>query len=361
MKSLLSKLRTKPIAEVDTAAGRIYLYPLRVKDFNDLVELESSDPVRSIKRVLPSISSLSVQTDEHPERIPLDPQHVHDLSEADIERLAEVYITSAKWDSTVLEKSNVRNRGKDSPASERLVSLLEIAVDRHQETLKKQYAGVLERYSGLFHSVEKSSNALGISLAAYDRLSHATRVPPSFEPVRTDRLSAVNDKMERVADERARERTEELEMVRLTGQMTAESARMLKDLVKTATTLMAQLDERDLKADKSTRVQVSIAVWSLAFSVILAAFAVALGWLSFSQDRRNNSSGDLWQSAMLATVESGNKQQAAFAAENLALRDQLNALEAQIAELKDAQRAASKAADTGQRQGSGKRNNTSKR
>lgn len=309
MKSLLTKLRTKPIAEVDTTVGRIYLYPLRVKDFNDLSELETSDPVRSVRRALPSISSLSVQTDENPERIPLEPQHAHNLSEADIEQLAEVYIKSAKWDSTVLEKLSERSRGRTSPASERLVSLLEIAVDRQHETLKNQYAGILERYSGIFHSVEKSSNALAASLGAYDRLSQSMRVPPSLEPVQTNRLSTLNDQMERFADERARERAEELEMVRLTGRMTAESATMLKDLVGAATTLMAQLDERDLRADRSTRKQISIALWSLGFSVILAAVAVVLGWLSFSQDRRNNTSGDLWQSTMLEAVQSGNRQQ----------------------------------------------------
>ena len=45
--SLKLLLRSKPTADVDTSAGRIYLYPLRVRDMTDFGKLEPGDAVRT--------------------------------------------------------------------------------------------------------------------------------------------------------------------------------------------------------------------------------------------------------------------------------------------------------------------------
>ena len=73
-KSLKLLLRSKPAAEVDTAAGRIYLYPLRVRDMTDFEKLEPGDSVNQVRNFLTSIASLTVESDEAPERIPLEPE-----------------------------------------------------------------------------------------------------------------------------------------------------------------------------------------------------------------------------------------------------------------------------------------------
>ena len=71
-KSLKLLLRSKPATDVETSAGRIYLYPLRMRDMADFEKLESGDAVSQIRAFLPNIGSLTVESDEAPERVPLD-------------------------------------------------------------------------------------------------------------------------------------------------------------------------------------------------------------------------------------------------------------------------------------------------
>ena len=57
-------LRSKPATDVETSAGRIYLYPLRMRDMTDFEKLEPGDAVSQIRAFLPSIGSLTVESDE---------------------------------------------------------------------------------------------------------------------------------------------------------------------------------------------------------------------------------------------------------------------------------------------------------
>ena len=141
------------------------------------------------------------------------------------------------------------------------------------------------------------------------------------------------------ARERAEERAEEMALARLTGQMTAESAKTLKDLAEAATTLMEQFDERDRKTDKSTRKQITIAVWSVGISAVLALLALIVSGFAYIQDRDNSSSGDQWQAKLVTAIEQGNQQRAAVEIENEALREQVKSLDARIADLEADQRA----------------------
>ena len=101
-------------------------------------------------------------------------------------------------------------------------------------------------------------------------------------------------------------------LARLTGQMTAESAKTLKDLAEAATTLMEQFDERDRKTDKSTRKQITIAVWSVGISAVLALLALIVSGFAYLQDRDNGVSGDQWQAKLLTAIEQGNQQSSAI-------------------------------------------------
>ena len=61
-KSLKLLLRSKPVAEVETSAGRIYIYPIRVRDMTDFGKLEPADAVTQIRNFLTSIASLTVES-----------------------------------------------------------------------------------------------------------------------------------------------------------------------------------------------------------------------------------------------------------------------------------------------------------
>lgn len=87
--SLKLLLRSKPIAEVETSIGRIYLYPLRLKDMTDFEKLEPAEAIDQFRNFLSSIGSLTVESDEAPERIPLDKEIAKTLSDDEVEQIAE--------------------------------------------------------------------------------------------------------------------------------------------------------------------------------------------------------------------------------------------------------------------------------
>lgn len=192
---------------------------------------------------------------------------------------------------------------------------------------------------GLFDQVRKSTSVLGSTLSAYEELTKFSKPAPlEIQPIRTDHFDALNRQMVQQAHERAKERAEEMELTRLTGQMTAESAKTLKDLAEAATTLMEQMDERDRRTDQSTRTQITIAVWSVGISAVLALFALIVSGFAYVQNRDSSSSEDQWQVKLLTAIEQGNQQRSAAEHENETLREKVNVLGARIADLEAAQR-----------------------
>ena len=336
-------LRSKPVTDIETSAGRIYLYPLRVRDITDFGKLEPGDVVSQIRAFLPSIGSLAVESDEAPERVPLDAAIVAGLSNDEIERIADAYAQSSAL-LTTRENSQERKpavRETRETASAYLVRLLKAEVDDYRQSAKRMHESLLGSNRGLFDQVRKSTSVLGSTLSAYEELTKFSKPAPlEIQPIRTDHFDALNRQMVQQAHERVKERAEEMELTRLTGQMTAESAKTLKDLAEAATTLMEQMDERDRRTDQSTRKQITIAVWSVGISAVLALFALIVSGFAYVQDRDSSSSEEQWQVKLLAAVEQGNRQRSATEHENETLREQVSVLGARIANLEAAQRAA---------------------
>lgn len=122
-------------------------------------------------------------------------------------------------------------------------------------------------------------------------------------------------------------------MVRLTGRMTAESAKTLKDLADAATVLLERWDERDKRATESTRTQISIAVWSVGITAFLALVAVIFSSLTYFQDKHSTESENEWQVTLLQAVQEGNQRQIAVEQDNQNLRTQIHELGTEIARL----------------------------
>jgi len=351
-KSLKLLLRSKPAAEVDTAAGRIYLYPLRVRDMTDFEKLEPGEAVNQVRNFLTSIASLTVESDEAPERIPLDPEIAKTLSVDEVEQLAEAYVQSSGWQT-------VREEGQDDKPPSRedgeagsayLIRLIQHEVEQQLQASKRLREKMLGSSSSLFDQVRKSTSALGSTLGAFERLTKPSRESVlEIHPIQTDHLSRVNNLMAEQARERAKERAEEMELTRLTGQMTAESAKALKDLVDAATTMMEQMEARDQKTDQSTRTQIKIALWSVASSAVLALVAAILAGFSYFQDRDNNTAGDQWQAKVLTAIEQGNEQRSALERENQALLEQVKSQGTRLEGLEASQRTTAKAAASKQK------------
>ncbi len=340
-KSLKLLLRSSPIAEVESSIGCIYLYPLRIRDLTDFEKLEPVESIDQVRNFLPSIGSLTVESDEAPERIPLDQEITKSLSDDEVEQIAEAYVQSPEWqkveEGAKDHKPVVRENGET--ASAYLIRSVRDKVEHQRQSTKQLHEKTFGSSRSLFDQVRKSTSALDSTLSEYEQFTKFEKPSPlDIQPIRTDHFDAVSRHIVEQTQERAKERAEEMELARLTGQMTAKSANTLKDLAEVATTLMEQFDARDRKTDKSTRKQITIAVWSVGISAVLALVALIISVFAYLQDRDNSISGELWQSKLLTVIEQGNKQRSIIERENNALREQLKVLDARIVDLQAEQR-----------------------
>ncbi|AZN12413.1 hypothetical protein EJA97_03655 [Pseudomonas aeruginosa] len=143
--------RSRPATDVETSAGRIYLYPLRMRDMTDFEKLEPGDALSQIRAFLPSIGSLIVESDEAPERVPLDAAIADGLSDDEIERAADAYAKSSAW-QTVRDGSQEREpvvQQAGEAASAFLVRLLKAEVEDYRQSTKRMH-------DKMFGSAQKS-------------------------------------------------------------------------------------------------------------------------------------------------------------------------------------------------------------
>ncbi|RZT08220.1 hypothetical protein SAMN05216319_3368 [Duganella sp. CF402] len=314
-----------PVSNVPTSMGVLFLYGMRVSDFTELSKLSIPHPHARVRAFIPLISSLIESTGFKEKRQPPSADEISQLSDEEVESISKSYLK-------ILLRSQEKStdaplpQAADEDATTYLDRVLKHTSERHHQQMREMHENALKSSDDIFGNVRKSSFALGATLNAYDRLvaGHEIRTAPHVE------LS--NHVAEQFARQR-RERSEELDMVRLTGQMTADSAKTLKDLAEAATTLLEQLDERDKKADESTRHQVQIAVWSVVISALLAAVALIVSVLGYQQDRSNNEAGDKWQAELLDAVRSSNRQSDDAKKQILSLQEKVVNLTAKVQRL----------------------------
>jgi len=336
-KALNLDLLFGPVTNVPTTVGTVYLYGLRASDYEMLEKLTEADPSARFRALLPCIASFAETKGLKEERQRMPPEEVDRLSDWDLDALADAYSATmhrrVRADGDAQEGPPQRDPNEASTAY--VDRVLTYKVKEQRDELRKMREKMLASTSSIFDQVRKSSSALGSTLSAFDQLTKSA-APVEIRAPSMDRFHAMHEHFDR----QARERAEELEMVRLTGKMTAESAKTLKDLAEAATFLLEQLDERDKRADKSTRKQITIAVLSVGISAVLALFALIVSGLAYYQDRANNVAGDKWQSALIAAVQDGRLQRDAAEKEAQRLRNQVSGLEAQIARIETVQAAA---------------------
>lgn len=326
----------KPVAEIDTPIGRFFLFPLSSSDISAFDDISSIEPDKRIREFLPFIASLSPDYSWEKERSGVTHDQIQSLSDQTVEKLAEAYALSDALRSA-------RDGGEDrdpvvrdvnESATAFLDRLLRSEVEEQRDRYSKLANQILAPTQGLFDQVRNSSAILGSTLTEFEGLSE--RLMPAEIP------ASSMDNFQ-VYARQAHERAEELEMVRLTGKMTAESAKALKELVDAAATLMEQMDERDQKTDRTTRKQITIAVWALGISALLALLALIVSGFGYLQDRDSIISGDQWQAKILGVIEQEAEQRSVTERENMELREQVRSLGSRVADLKAAERTAANA------------------
>lgn len=322
----------KHVAEVDTPIGKLYLFPLRVSDIQAFNGLSATDAAERIRAFLPCIASLSSEYALKQERVGLTADQVTNLSEQTVESIAEAYALSDGLRSA-REGEKDREpivRATDEPATAFLDHLLRNEVEEQANQFKKLREQVLGSTHGIFDQVRKASQALGDTRQQFERLTRTSVFSGGFSPSIETKSMEFNNHMAEHNARLARERSEDREMVRLTGQMTAQSAETLQKLATAASTMLEKLDARDEDSKRSTKDQLQIAVWSVAISAGLSLIALAFSIAAFYQDKANIFSGDKWQDNVLEELKAANTHSNKLESEIQALRQKVERLNSEV-------------------------------
>ena len=238
----------KHVAEVNTPIGKLYLFPLRDSDIRGFNLLSATDHMNRAREFLPCIASLYPDYGLKHERVGITPDQASSLSDEMVEAIAEAFVSSNGLRSA-REGGKDRApivREEDEPATAYLDRLMRSEVEEEANQFKKLREQVLGSTHGIFDQMRKASQALGDTRQQFERLARAsvfpsTGVSPSIEARSLELSNHLAEHSARLA----RERSEDREMVRLTGQMTAQSAETLQELAAAASTMLEKLDQRD--------------------------------------------------------------------------------------------------------------------
>ena len=316
----------KHVAEVDTPIGKLYLFPLRTSDLQAFSALPATNHVDRARHFLPCIASLYPDYGLKHERVGITSDEASSLSDQMVEGIAEAFVSSNGVRS-VREGGKDRPpivREADEPATAYLGRLMHGEIEEQANLFKKLREQALGSTHGIFDQMRKASQALGDTRQQFERLTRASAFPSTgISPSIEARSLALSNHMAEHSARLARERSEDREMVRLTGQMTAQSAETLQELAAAASTMLEKLDQRDVESKHTTKVQLWIAVGSVAI-------AAALAGASFLQDWFNNKSGDDWQAKVLDELKVSNSRSSKLEGENADLRQKVEDLRSAV-------------------------------
>lgn len=281
----------KPVTEMDSSVGKLFLFPLRASDFGEYEKLSAQASVERIKEFLPCIASLSPDYSLDQKRVAITAVQVERLSDQEVEALAEAYASS----SSALREARDGGKNRESLAREPeesatafLDRLLSKEMKERANELCKQREQLLGSTGGVFDQVRKSSLELGETWRQFERLTKASAVPKDNTQVFETKSLEFSNHMAEHSARLARERAEDREMIRLTGQMSAQSAKTLQELADAASTMLENFDRRDEEAKRTTKVQLWIAVGSVVVSAVLALLVAGA---AYYQDRDNIAAG----------------------------------------------------------------------
>jgi hypothetical protein len=270
---------SKPIGEVETSIGMVYLYQVNEKTRKLFRELKDEPSEQRAKATFCKMTSQIVRERFSDEVVPLSPDVFSTLTEKDIANLTEMFRQRRDRHRVVtgkpLPKIEPQLEGEAALTFFDRVLGADIAAtdEEAREQNKKLMDSITLPASKLLEQLNSSSARLGLTLNEYGNLSSPQLEIPHF----VDHIGEANRRM-------AEERREDRKVAELTGRMTAQSAEMLQELVSSAGEFLLRFDARDSKSDKQTSRQLWWAIASLVVSMILSGVGVWYAAAAYNRD-----------------------------------------------------------------------------
>jgi hypothetical protein len=312
----------KPLTQVQTSQGSLYLYPLRNKDYDVFKSLRKEDSLTRIREFLPRIASFTATDEIKSYSTRLSPEDLSCLTDQEIEDAAESYAKKLLDLEHNGDSSELLDREEGEHATSYLDRLLEHKYNEHLMRIKLITQRHKDSLDSLFDAVKASTMRLGSTINEFEKLKIKQPTVIGLAPSSVN-SNAIYEKLHNQSLDRSMERIEVSEYIRVIGQMTEDSAKSLKSLVELSTTFLETMAERKRESDKSTRIQVFIAILAVATSAILSLF-------SFFQDKASYKSGDRWQQELLNTLRQNNQVRVRNQEEIHVLKRNLVELQAQL-------------------------------
>jgi hypothetical protein len=295
----LSDLLPKPI-ELKISSGEVYLFPITLENITSYCANPNEPIGNRLRNFLPIFVSFSSTRNESNNIVGLSLDQAKLISEDELNYLSQSYLESNflnfHFKNTL---ANLEIKNSTQSFSVYLDFVLNEISKQHEDIVK-------QRNQEFFNAVKKTY---------FDSTHDASRmVSESMK-----NIQILQQRERKQSDERA----EELEIARITRDMSMQTSLMLQELTKAAEKMLLDLEKRSEKADESTRKSLRIGLNSLYTAIFFSGLALFVSLISYTQDESNNKSGDSWQVNVLKALSESNEEQKATNKELHNLRNDL--------------------------------------
>ena len=283
-----------PIGQIDITVGSVFLYQANETVRELFRSMTNDTPEQRGRATLAQIISLEKRTRWREKIIPLPTEVFSTLTEEDFSAVAELFRQRLDGQRALPEKPlpSIEQQAIGESALVFFDRVLGTDIATADEDAKAQMRRLIDAAtspaSKLLEQLNLSSDRLGNTVREFEKFNAPILNVPEYR-----------DHMGEMTRRIAKEKNEDREVARLTGRMTQQSAEMLQELVKTTGQFLVRFDARDQKSDGQIRVQLWVALGSLALSVLLSGFGVWFAAKSYYQDAEKNKTDDA--SALIQT------------------------------------------------------------
>lgn len=279
----------KPMGSVETSQGTVYAYSPSIDNYKFYSDLSEDTPENRAQKVLPILISLIARTSFSEDVTPIPLDIYSSLSEPDLNAIVDLFNTKlVVYKGKHNEKSGgvLESRRPEETALIFFDRILEAEITQQKNFLINQRKMILESIESpakkIFEQLNASTARLGSTLGSYDRLiGEQKREAHTFRTYKPEIHNELFEHQNRLN----RERNEDRELAKITGQMTAQSAEMLKDLAESAENFLLRFDAKDEKTDKQVNFQLWLGVGSLIITALLALASLVVSIMAFNQNK----------------------------------------------------------------------------
>jgi hypothetical protein len=316
--------------QVDTSAGKLWLYPQRAKDLEAFAQIPADiGPHNRLRSFLPYIA-FRLAPDDGDGAAPLvDSAWCQQLSDEDLERIANAYLSSAFFHDVADDDSRPSDRGATATetATEHLDRLLAAKGARHREELRQASELFRQEFGSAFATLSADADTPSPpaeALASHSDHDQAIARDMSSPPVDEELRPGIEDETgaEAVAEEQAapggahefdasRDAEpsftyvpgEELAAAEATGNSMDAPAELPSDVDETTTHLPKEIAADAARSDASARWSLRIAISALLLSAIVVAVAVFFSVERYDEQKRNNEAMSKWQESVSQMIK----------------------------------------------------------